>query len=41
MGNRDYQALKEYLDLLIQNFDIAEDAGLLPIFLQLNNLRPM
>jgi hypothetical protein len=25
-GNRDYQAMKEYLDLLIQMFDIAEDA---------------
>jgi hypothetical protein len=35
------KALEEYLDLLICTVDIAEEAGMLPIVLHMNNLRPM
>jgi hypothetical protein len=38
--DRDFQALEEYLGLLIRIFDIAKDAGLLPIILHLNNKSP-
>jgi hypothetical protein len=38
--DRDFQALEEYLGLLIRIFDIAKDAGLLPIILHLNNKCP-
>jgi hypothetical protein len=31
----------EYLDLLLQTFDISEDSGTLPIILHQNNLQPM
>ncbi len=33
MGEKNYHGLEEYLDLLLQTFDIAEDAGMLPIVL--------
>ncbi len=32
---------KNYRDLLILTFDIAKDAGMLPIVLHQNNLQPM
>jgi hypothetical protein len=35
------RALEEYMDLLIRTFDIAEEAGMLPVVLHMNNLRPM
>jgi hypothetical protein len=38
---KNYRGLEEYLDLLIWTFDIAEEAGMLPIILHMNNLRPM
>jgi hypothetical protein len=41
IGRKSYRSLEEYLDLLIQTFDIAEEAGMLPIALHMNNLRPM
>jgi hypothetical protein len=31
----------EYLDLLLRTFDIAKDAGMLPVILHQNNLRLM
>ncbi len=36
-----YWALVEFLDLLIQTFDIADDARMLPIVLHQNNLQSM
>jgi hypothetical protein len=41
LGEKNYQGLEEYLDLLIQTYDITEEAGMLPIVLHLNNVRPM
>jgi hypothetical protein len=41
IGGKNYRALEEYLDLLIRTFDIAEKAGMLPVVLHMNNLRPM
>ncbi len=41
IGEKNYRALEEYLDLLIRTFDIAEEAGMLPVVLHMNNLRPM
>jgi hypothetical protein len=41
IGKKNYRALEEYVDLLIRTFDIAEEAGMLPVVLHMNNLRPM
>jgi hypothetical protein len=41
IGKKNYRTLEEYLDLLMCTFDIAEEAGMLPIILHTNNLRPM
>jgi hypothetical protein len=41
IDKKNYQALEEYLDLLIRTFDIAEEAGMLPVVLHMNNLRPI
>jgi hypothetical protein len=41
LREKNYRGLDEYLDLLLRTFDITEDAGMLPIVLQLNNLWPM
>jgi hypothetical protein len=41
LGEKNYQGLEKYLDLLLRKFDIAEDSGMLPIVLHQNNLRPM
>jgi hypothetical protein len=41
IGEKNYRALEEYLDLLIRTFDMAEEAGMLPVVLHMNNLRPM
>ncbi len=41
IGEKNYRALEKYLDLLIRTFDIAEEAGMLPVVLHMNNLRPM
>jgi hypothetical protein len=41
IGEKNYRALEEYLDLLIRTFDIAEEARMLPIVLHMNNLGPM
>jgi hypothetical protein len=41
IGEKNYRALEEYLDLLIRTFDIAEEAGMLPVVLHMNNLQPM
>ncbi len=41
ISDRIYQTLEEFLDLLIRTFDIAEDAGMLPIVLHQNNLQPI
>ncbi len=41
IGEKNYRALEEYLDLLIRTFDIAEEAGMLPVVLHMNNLWPM
>jgi hypothetical protein len=32
LGERNYRGLEEYLDLLIQTFDITERAEMLPSF---------
>ncbi len=37
IGEKNYRALQVYLDLLIQTFDITEDAGMLPTVLHRNN----
>ncbi len=31
IGEKNNRALEEYLDLLVRTFDIAEEAGILPI----------
>ncbi len=41
ISDKNYRALEEYLDLLIRTFDIVEEAGMLPVVLHMNNLRPM
>jgi hypothetical protein len=41
IGEKNYRALEEYLDLLIRTFDIAEETRMLPVVLHMNNLRPM
>jgi hypothetical protein len=41
LGEKNYQRLEEYLDLLLRTFDIAEEVEMLPIVLHQNNLRPM
>jgi hypothetical protein len=41
ISDKNYWALEEFLDLLIQTLDIVEDAGMLPIVLHQNNLRLM
>jgi hypothetical protein len=41
LGEKNYRGLEECLDLLIWTFDIAEEAGMQPIVLHLNNLWPM
>jgi hypothetical protein len=41
IGEKNYRALEEYLDLLIRTLDIAEEARMLPVVLHRNNLRSM
>jgi hypothetical protein len=41
LGEKNCRALEEYLDLLLRTFDIAEEAGMLPIVLHQNNLWSM
>jgi hypothetical protein len=41
LGEKNYQGLEENLDLLLWTFDITEEAGMLPVVLHQNNLRPM
>jgi hypothetical protein len=41
ISDKNYWALEEFLDLLIQTLDIVEDSGMLPIVLHQNNLRLM
>jgi hypothetical protein len=41
ISDKNYRALEEYQYLLIQTFNIAEDAGMLPIMINQKNLQPM
>jgi hypothetical protein len=41
LREKNYQALEEFLDLIIKTFDITEDAGMLPFVFHQNNQRLM
>jgi hypothetical protein len=41
ISEKNYRTKEEFLDLLIWTFAIANDAGMVPIVLYQNNLRPM